>query len=99
MSNLAFEISWVIFMLIVYLIYGWVAGSHTTPEQAIRAAELYSYSDIRVTDKKIMFMEFRGCGVGDDSLFTLTAKNQKGEEKTFYVCAAWLFKGATIRAM
>ena len=85
---------------IVYFLYAWIAGHNAGPAHAIRAAELLDFTEIRVVNKSIIFMELRGCGLADDARFTLKARTPQGNEKTFYACSSWLFQGSgTIRAI
>jgi hypothetical protein len=55
------------------------------------------YANITIIQKDGFIVEFRGCGSEDAAKFTATALNPRNESVTVYVCAGWIFKGATVR--
>jgi hypothetical protein len=71
-------------------------GILASEDTAVKAAEVQGFSDVRVTDKAIVFLSWRGCGSGDAARFSLQAKNSQGKDVDFYVCTGF-WKGSTIR--
>lgn len=87
-------------LLVIFLVvfFAWEFGSGilTSEDTAIKAAEVQGFSDVRVTNKAIVLLRWRGCGSGDSARFSLRAKNPEGKDMDFYVCTGF-FKGSTIR--
>lgn len=89
---------WVLYLLLFLVFVGIEqAIAHNIGEgSAVRAAEAMGYSDIKITDRHTVFPNFQGCGSDDLVKFDVTGVDQKGVERTFFVCDG-LFKGATVR--
>ena len=88
---------YVVAMLIIFLSFG-MRGSCADEEQAIRAAENLGFSEVKVIEKSIWFIGFKGCSASDAALFEVVAKNPVGREVEVGVCVGWPFKGATMRS-
>jgi len=88
-------IAWLILM-IVALAWEFGIGILASEESAVKAAEVQGFSEVRVTDKAIVLLSWRGCGSGDVARFSVSAKNAQGKDVNFYVCTGF-FKGSTIR--
>ena len=73
-------------------------GIWVPESRAVTALETQGFSDIRVTDKDIWFVGWKG-GHNDSVRFTASATNPIGKRVTVYVFAGWPFKGATIRTL
>lgn len=73
-------------------------GNCADEESAIRAAENFGFSEVKVIEKSIWFIGLRGCSGGDAALFELRAKNPAGRVVNVGVCLGWPFKGATMRS-
>ena len=85
--------------IIVILFALFVPTGMWVPEsRAVTALETQGFSDIRVIDKDIWFVGWKG-GHGDAVRFTASATNPIGKQVTVYVFAGWPFKGATIRTL
>ncbi|OGZ12684.1 MAG: hypothetical protein A3C93_06280 [Candidatus Lloydbacteria bacterium RIFCSPHIGHO2_02_FULL_54_17] len=85
----------IVFVIVLIIEFGF--GMMVSEKSAIEAARVNGFGDIKVTDKAIVFMSWRGCSSADDARFTVEATNSRGERVEFYVCVSWLFKGSTIR--
>jgi hypothetical protein len=72
-------------------------GFMVDKNQAIRAATNLGFTDVKIEDRAIFFLEWRGCSKSDDAGFTVTGKNSQGQRVTILVCVGWPFKGATVR--
>lgn len=83
------------FIVIVGIIS--TAGYFVDEKVAIDALHKQGFTDVNITDKSWLFVDFQGCGEDDAVKFTATAKNPRNETVEIYVCAGWL-KGATIRS-
>ena len=93
------------FAIIVYLIVTVVGlvlyggrGACVESEQAIRAMENMGFSDVKVIDKSIWFVGFRGCSSHDGAMFMARGINPADKEVEVSVCVGWPFKGATVRS-
>lgn len=85
----------IIFIILIGVLV--IAGYFIDEKVAVDALHKQGFTDVNITDKSWLFVEFRGCGEGDYAKFTATAKNPRNETVEIYVCAGW-FKGATIRS-
>jgi hypothetical protein len=75
-----------------------VGIGHLVPRsEAVQAAQVQGFTHVRVTSAHYAFVDVRGCGSDDTTKFNVTAVNPAGQSVSFYVCAGWPFKGATIR--
>lgn len=85
-------------LIVIFLGLAWEfgAGILASESSAVRAAEVQGFTNIRVTDKAIIFLSWRGCGSGDAARFSIEAKNAEGKNVNFYVCTGF-WKGSTIR--
>ena len=86
----------VVFLVVISLIQG-CSGAVVSDSKAVNAAKDAGYTDIKVVDKAVFFVEVRGCGKSDSVRFTVQGTNIRGEQREFYVCASFL-KGGTIRS-
>lgn len=86
-------ILFIIVVLVGYTCRGACADS-TETKQAI---EKQGYSNVKITDKSIFFVGWRGCSSNDAIQYDVTAKNPKDQTVDLIVCSGWPFKGVTIR--
>jgi hypothetical protein len=82
---------------IIFAIIWAIVAANVSDNKAVNAARDAGYTDIKVEDSTIMFVEFRGCGESDDKRWTVTGTNARGEKRTFFVCGGPL-KGGTVRS-
>ncbi|MEK7584654.1 MAG: hypothetical protein AAB490_05390 [Patescibacteria group bacterium] len=76
----------------------WFPGAYVSDEKIIAAVENQGFSDVRILDKDITFISWRGCGKDDDAAFQVEATNALGKRVPLTACAGWPFKGVTIRS-
>lgn len=88
-------IVWIAFIIIIGIILS--TGYFIDEKVAIDALHKQGFTDVNITDKSWLFVDFIGCGDDDYVKFTATVKNPRNETVEIYVCAGW-FKGATIRS-
>lgn len=82
-------------LLLVFSLVG--CGLLANKDKAVRALQDAGYSDIKITDRHVLFVGMRGCSDDDSVAFKATATNPIGKKVKVLVCAGWLLKGATIR--
>jgi hypothetical protein len=80
-------------LALVYLI---VVPQLIPESVAYNTAEGIGFTNVEVTSRDWILIQFAGCDKSDSVKFTVTGTNPAGEEQTFYVCAG-LFKGGTPR--
>lgn len=85
-------------IIIGIALFGECCGVLVDNSEAVNALSNQGFSDIKITDKSVMFMSWRGCSESDAAKFDATAKNALGKQVNVYVCVGWPFKGATIRS-
>lgn len=83
--------------IIAVIFFSAFRGTLVSEQRAIRALEKRGYSDIKITDKSVLLVHWRGCGTTDAVKFDAVAKNPRGTLTDVYVCSGWLFKGTTVR--
>ena len=82
---------------LIYFVCSSMVGAYLTNEnQALNTARLFGFTDPHVMQTSTWVVMIRGCAVGDDARYTITAKNSEGHEQEFFVCRSWLFGGSTI---
>lgn len=95
---------WIVFIIASLLFTGaamFVAifqGQWVDEAIAFRTLETQGYANAQIVKTNRFFVAMRGCGSNDAAKFTMKAKNPVGKEVELFVCAGWLFKGATIRS-
>ena len=88
---------YLVIILLAFVLYGG-RGSCADSKQAIRAMENIGFSEVKVIDKSVWFVGFRGCSSHDGAMFTARGINPAGKEVEVSVCVGWPFKGATVRS-
>ena len=83
--------------LIILLMLLAGCGAFVEDGLAIKAVRDFGFSDVRIEERHIFFVEWRGCGRGDDAAFKVSGVNPKGIRVHMLVCVGWPFKGATVR--
>jgi hypothetical protein len=83
-------------VIVLAVFFGCFRGAFVDESVAVRALEKSGYSHVRITDHKWFVVGLRGCG-RDAARFDAIARNPAGQEVKVFVCAGWLFKGATVR--
>ena len=76
----------------------WFPGSYVSDEKIVTAVENQGFSDVKILDKDVTFVSWRGCSKGDDAAFQVEATNSLGKRVPLTACAGWPFKGVTIRS-
>ena len=87
-------------VILLVVLGGWVlqgCGACVDDANVKKAVEKQGYSEVRLTDKSIFFITFRGCSKEDSAKYSARAKNPKGKEVDLIICAGWPFKGVTVR--
>ena len=86
-----------VLLITIFVIFSWEFGIGilTSERTAIRAAEVQGFTNIRIIDKAIVLLSWRGCSSSDAARFSVEAKNAQGYDVEFYVCTGFL-KGSTI---
>jgi hypothetical protein len=74
------------------------SGFFVNEQVAVKTLQDAGYSDVKVTERAVFFLTFRGGSKSDSVRFTATAINPAGKPVETYVFAGWLFKAPTIRA-
>jgi hypothetical protein len=89
----------ILFFLVVLVIsfFAFCSGCLVSEDVAIRALETQGFSNVRVTDKHWILVGMQGCSDSDAAKFDAEATNSAGRRVQLYVCAGWLWKGATVR--
>lgn len=72
-------------------------GALVDTDRVARAVEKQGYRNVKIVNKHIFFVTWRGCGKDDDVAFKAMAVNAAGQQVDITVCAGWLFKGVTVR--
>ena len=91
------EVMIVIAIIGILLVVFFPWGVFTNNQTAIDCLETQGWSDVKITEKHVFLVRFKGCSRSDAAMFDATGKNPKREEKNVSVCVGWPFKGATIR--
>lgn len=82
--------------VIGFVVFQSLVGHGISQDNAVRAAESSSYTDVMVTERHTFMVGLQGCAKSDWVMFDVTAKDATGTQRTFIVCDG-LFKAATIR--
>lgn len=82
-------------LLLITLLPG--CGACVDDGKVRKAVEKQGYSDVKIKDKSVTAIGWRGCSDSDSAAYKMRAKNPKGQEVDIIVCAGWPFKGVTIR--
>jgi prepilin-type N-terminal cleavage/methylation domain-containing protein len=77
--------------------YGALGRVFVDNKDAVRAAESFGMTEVKITSRKNVLACFRGCGSDDDVAFDLKAKNAQGADVDLKVCCGAWFKGCTVR--
>lgn len=72
-------------------------GYYVSDKDVIEAVEAYGFSDVKIEDKDLFWIDWSGCGKDDDALFEVSATNVAGKKVAIKACAGWPFKGITLR--
>lgn len=92
------KITVVVMLFVLVAIVVSSCGAFVDESVAVRAMETQGYSNVKITGKHIWFTSWQGCGKEDDVKFDVVATNPIGKRVELFVCAGWLFKGATVRS-
>ena len=76
----------------------WFPGPYVSDEKIMTAVANQGYTDVKILDKDVTFISWRGCGKDDDAAFQVEATNALGKRVPLTACAGWPFKGVTIRS-
>ena len=92
---------WIGIIVIPLFVVGSIAIACITPQLipesvAYSTAKGLGYTDVNVTDREWLFIQYTGCASDDSVKFTVLGTNPSGEQQMFYVCAGF-FKGGTPR--
>ncbi len=73
-------------------------GGIFVPEsEAVNALQVQGFKDVKIEDKDVFLLSWRGCSSSDAAKFDAVATNANGQRVNLYVCSGWPFKGSTIR--
>jgi hypothetical protein len=90
-------VMYLVAMAVIVLVFG-MRGSCADESEAVTAAENFGFTEVKVLDKSIWFVGFRGCDAKDAAVFEVRGKNPAGKVVQISVCVGWPFKGATVRS-
>lgn len=85
-------------LMLFWIIVGGFGGFFVEENVAVKSLEQAGYEDVKVINRAVFFLSFRGGSRSDSVRFTCSAKNPAGQEVETYVFAGWLFKAPTPRA-
>lgn len=71
-------------------------GNSIPQERAVKALEAQGFSDVKITKRSVVFVNFCGCDQSDIVKFDAMVTNSRGERVHLIVCGG-IFKGMTIR--
>lgn len=63
-------------------------GQFVENDRAVKALETQGYSDVKITDKSVYFVSWKGCSSSDSAKFDAIATNPVGKKVGLYVCTA-----------
>lgn len=75
----------------------WFPGYYVSDKSVIEAVEVYGFTDVKIKDKDLFWIDWAGCGKDDDAMFEVSATNVAGKKVNLMACAGWPFKGVTLR--
>ncbi len=86
-------------VVIFFAIFGEPLGGMMTDDtKATHALTQLGFTDVQIVNKDIWFVyPFKGCGNGDQALYTVSGKDATGQMRTVEVCAGF-WKSGTIRS-
>jgi len=83
--------------MLLLLTLGLIRGVLVPEERATNALRDAGYTNIHITDKKILFVGLRGCDGKDAVGFTASANMPTNEKVANLIVCMGILKGATIR--
>lgn len=90
-----FSVLIVVFGLGFYIFRG--CTSDANEAAAAKALENYGLKNVRILDKDIYFVEFKGCHRDDAVKFTAIAENNVGRNVKINICISTFFHKINIR--
>jgi hypothetical protein len=87
-----------IVLILALTLTGGVSGFFVDDTKVNRLLAAQGFSDISITEKKMFFVQFRGCSEGDSAMYTVNATNPAGKKVEGITVCSGVWKGATIRS-
>ena len=84
-------------ILLVSVLFIFGCGAFVNDQRIISGLEDRGYSDVKILDKSIFWLGYRGCSKSDAAYYEVEVKNPVGKVVKLEVCAGWPFKGVTVR--
>ncbi|MFH0779712.1 MAG: hypothetical protein V1928_02525 [Parcubacteria group bacterium] len=86
----------VLVVIVACIFFIFARGVLVDENDAVNALNKQGYSKVKVIDRSLFLLGWRGCSVGSAAKFTAEANNLLGQKVTLFVCVDWPLESAII---